>query len=75
MTKFKWRVLCCPHRPKLSEIKFVLDTFTDEQVKIEAISVLRTIFGQDIPDAEEILFSRLHYDPLFHGSYSSWPLG
>ena len=36
------------------------------------MSVLRAMYGPDIPDPEQILFKRWHSDPLFRGSYSNW---
>lgn len=36
------------------------------------MSVLRAMYGPDIPEPEQILFKRWHSDPLFRGSYSNW---
>jgi len=48
---------------------------TDAEIGNEAMDVLRTMFGTDIPDYVEIHVPRWLEDPLFHGSYSNWPIG
>ena len=37
-------------------------------MKAEAMAVLWDMFGPEVPDAEQILIPRLHYDPLFGGA-------
>ena len=48
---------------------------TDEKTKAEAMQVLMTMFGPDIPDCLEIYVPKWLQDPLFRGSYSNWPIG
>ena len=46
----------------------------DEQVKAEALQVLRSMFPEHPPqEPEDFFFHRWHSDPLFRGSYSNWP--
>ncbi|XP_070578791.1 uncharacterized protein [Ptychodera flava] len=47
---------------------------SDEETKVEIMSVLRNMFGDDIPDASDILVSKWGIDPLHYGSYSNWPV-
>ncbi|KAF8527026.1 amine oxidase [Hysterangium stoloniferum] len=44
----------------------------DATTQDEMMDVLRSMYGQDIPEPEEILFKRWDSDPLFRGSYSNW---
>ncbi len=48
---------------------------TDEKTKAEAMEVLKTMFGPDIPECLEIIVPKWLQDPLFRGSYSNWPIG
>lgn len=52
-----------------------LEKLSDEGVVAEAMSVLRTIFGDDIPEPEAWLISRWAADPFTRGSYSHIPPG
>lgn len=52
-----------------------LEKLSDEGVVAEAMAVLRTIFGDDIPEPEEWLISRWAADPFTRGSYSHIPPG
>jgi polyamine oxidase len=45
---------------------------SDSQTQAEMMAVLRSMYGPDIPEPEEILFKRWHSDPLFRGTYSNW---
>ncbi|XP_021718950.1 polyamine oxidase-like [Chenopodium quinoa] len=47
----------------------------DEKTKAEAMEVLRKIFGDDIPDATEILIPRWYSDRFYKGTFSNWPVG
>lgn len=48
---------------------------TDEETKAEAMEVLRTMFGSEIPDCLAIHVPGWNNDPLFRGSYTNWPVG
>lgn len=39
------------------------------------MNVLREMYGDDIPEPEDIVVPRWNIDPLYRGSYSNWPLG
>ncbi|KAI7853467.1 amine oxidase [Circinella umbellata] len=54
---------------------YQVESMSDEEVKQEAMKVLRTMYGDDIPEATDILVPRWHTNPLFRGSYSNWPIG
>ncbi|KAF3322083.1 polyamine oxidase-like protein [Carex littledalei] len=47
----------------------------DADTKAEAMAVLREMFGQNIPDATDILVPRWWSNPFFKGTYSNWPIG
>ena len=47
---------------------------TDAQVQSEVMAVLRTMFPKAvIPEPTAFLFPRWSSDPLYRGSYSTWP--
>ncbi|KAI8089991.1 uncharacterized protein BX664DRAFT_281367 [Halteromyces radiatus] len=52
-----------------------VESMTDDQVKDELMTVLRTMYGKDIPEPTGMIFPRWHSNPLFRGSYSNWPIG
>uniref|UniRef100_A0A803L8N3 Amine oxidase domain-containing protein n=1 Tax=Chenopodium quinoa TaxID=63459 RepID=A0A803L8N3_CHEQI len=47
----------------------------DEKTKAEAMKVLRKIFGDDIPDATDIMIPRWYSDRLYRGTFTNWPVG
>eukprot|EP01018_Ginkgo_biloba_P021871 Gb_25001 [translate_table: standard] len=47
----------------------------DSVTKAEAMQVLRKIFGENIPEADEILVPRWWTNRFYRGSYSNWPIG
>lgn len=47
----------------------------DDVIQDEAMSVLREMYGDSVPEPLDIVVPRWHSDPLFRGSYSNWPLG
>jgi len=47
----------------------------DHDTRAEIMSVLRKMFGNDIPEMESILIPRWGKDPFFRGTYSNWPIG
>jgi polyamine oxidase len=51
------------------------ENLSDEDIQAQAMVVLREMYGNDIPDANDILVPRWAADPLYRGSYSNWPLG
>jgi len=48
---------------------------SDEETLVEIMVVLRTMFGNNVPDATSIYVPRWNADRLFKGSYSNWPIG
>ncbi|KAI9497881.1 hypothetical protein BDB00DRAFT_969480 [Zychaea mexicana] len=57
------------------DYSYQVDSMADEEVKAEAMKVLRSMYGSDIPEATDILVPRWHSNPLYRGSYSNWPIG
>ncbi|CAN1774643.1 Polyamine oxidase 1, partial [Linum perenne] len=49
-----------------------IEKLRDEAIMVEAISVLRKMFGEDIPEAESIMVPRWWSDRFYKGSYSNW---
>ena len=43
---------------------------SDQQLTDEAMAVLKTIYGNDIPDPSDVLVSRWHLDPYARGAYA-----
>ena len=52
---------------------FRVTTLTDEEIKEEMMSVLRGIYGNNIPNATGVLTERWSHDPLFYGSFTNQP--
>lgn len=46
----------------------------DDTTKAEAMQVLRNMFGNEIPDAEEILVPKWCKNRFQRGSYSNYPI-
>lgn len=57
------------------DLSYDVERKTDDEVKEEAMKVLRKMYGDDIPEPTEMMFPRWHNNPLFRGSYSNWPIG
>lgn len=57
------------------DLAYELESLTDEEVKDRAMEVLRTMYGDDIPEANAIHVPRWTSNPLFRGTYSNWPIG
>ncbi|PSC69507.1 amine oxidase [Micractinium conductrix] len=47
-----------------------MEGWTDEEIRDEAMAVLRSIYGQDIPDPTQFFFTRWGGDGFAAGSYS-----
>ncbi|KAF8416888.1 amine oxidase [Tirmania nivea] len=58
-----------------SDQAFRAEKKTDEDVQAEFMSVLRRMYGPNIPDPIEFKFPRWTLDPLFRGSFSAWGAG
>lgn len=56
-------------------MSYMVESMTDEEVKGQVMKILRTMYGDHIPEPTEILVPRWHSNPLFRGSYSNWPIG
>ena len=52
---------------------FRVTALSEEQIKEEMMSVLRQIYGNDIPDATGVLTERWSHNPLFYGSFTNRP--
>lgn len=48
---------------------------SDEVTLGEIMEVLWEMFGDQIPDATDILVPKWASNPLFRGTYSNWPIG
>ncbi|KAL2634584.1 hypothetical protein R1flu_006063 [Riccia fluitans] len=71
---------------ELPESNIIFVTVTDDESRkieqqsnnetlAEIMEVLKSMFGPDIPEAEEILIPRWWSDRLYKGSFSNWPIG
>ncbi|CAI0398713.1 unnamed protein product [Linum tenue] len=52
-----------------------VEKLSNEAVQREAMDVLRKMYGDRIPNPEQILVPRWSMDRLYKGSYSNWPNG
>ncbi|CAO3672569.1 unnamed protein product [Umbelopsis ramanniana] len=52
-----------------------IEAMEDADIKEEAMEVIRSMYGKDIPDASHMYVPRWHSDPLYRGTYSNWPIG
>jgi len=51
-----------------------IESLSDDQVKSEVMSVVRTMFPNvAVPEPTAFFFPRWYSDPLYRGSYSNWP--
>ena len=48
---------------------------SDSKTKAEAMEVLRSMFGKDIPDATDIMVPRWWSDRFYKGTFSNSPIG
>ena len=48
---------------------------SDEVTKAEVMVVLRSMFGDDIPEPIDFMYPRWSTEPWAYGSYSNWPPG
>ena len=48
---------------------------SDEATQAQVMAVLRSMFGDDIPDPIDFMYPRWSHEPWAHGSYSNWPPG
>jgi polyamine oxidase len=48
---------------------------SDEATLAEVMSVLKSMFGDDIPDPIDFMYPRWSTEPWAYGSYSNWPPG
>ncbi|EFE31310.1 flavin containing polyamine oxidase, putative [Trichophyton benhamiae CBS 112371] len=46
---------------------------TNQETQEEIMKVLRTMFGESIPDPTDIWYPRWNQEPWAYGSYSNWP--
>lgn len=59
----------------VDQLARTFELLPDEEIQASAMKVLREMFGDDIPDPDDIVVPRWNSDPLYRGSYSNWPLG
>jgi monoamine oxidase len=55
------------------EFGTALENSTDEEIVADAMTVLRTMYGDDIPEPSDWLITRWNSDPFAYGSYSHIP--
>jgi polyamine oxidase len=48
---------------------------TEEEITAAFMSVLRTMYGPQIPDPIEVVLHRWTLDPLFRGTFTNWGAG
>lgn len=51
-----------------------IEAQSDQETLVEAMEVLRNMFGHDIPDAMDILVPRWWNNRFQRGSYSNYPI-
>lgn len=54
---------------------FQVELQSDEVTQAQIMSVLRNMFGEDIPDPIAFMYPRWSQIPWSYGSYSNWPPG
>lgn len=54
---------------------YIAEQQDDETTKGEVIAVLRSMFGQEIPDPVDFMYPRWSLEPWSFGSFSNWPPG
>ena len=59
----------------VDQLARTFELLSDEEIQASAMKVLREMFGNDIPEPDDIVVPRWTLDPLYRGSYSNWPLG
>ncbi|EEQ30114.1 putative sarcosine oxidasee (formaldehyde-forming) [Microsporum canis] len=50
-----------------------VESQTNQETQKEIMKVLRTMYGNDIPDPIAIYYPRWNQEPWSYGSYSNWP--
>ncbi|KAJ4829075.1 hypothetical protein Tsubulata_030974 [Turnera subulata] len=50
-----------------------VEQLSDEEVQAEIMEILKKLFGDSIPDPEDILVPRWGQSRFYKGSYSNWP--
>jgi polyamine oxidase len=58
-----------------SEQAYQAELQPEEEVTAAFMSVLRTMYGPEIPDPIEVVFHRWTLDPLFRGTFMNWGAG
>lgn len=48
---------------------------SDDETKTEIMEILKKLFGEGIPDVEDILVPRWWKNRFYGGSYTNWPIG
>lgn len=59
----------------VSSGSYRVESQTDEITQEEVMEVLKSMFGDDIPDPVDFLYPRWSTEPWAYGSYSNWPPG
>ena len=54
---------------------YTVEAQDDETTLAEVMAVLRKMYGENIPNATDILYPRWSLEPWTFGSYSNWPQG
>jgi polyamine oxidase len=54
---------------------YVVEAQSFDQTLKEIMIVLKSMYGDDIPEPDHFYYYRWTQDPLYRGSYSNWPTG
>lgn len=57
----------------VSQESYRAESQSDEITQADVMAVLRSMFGEDIPDPIDFLYPRWSTEPWAYGSYSNWP--
>ncbi|CAF3514650.1 unnamed protein product [Rotaria sp. Silwood2] len=59
----------------VTDESYVVEAQSNNQTLSQIMTVLKSMFGNDIPDPDNFYYYRWNQDPLYRGSYSNWPTG
>ncbi|CAF3949165.1 unnamed protein product [Rotaria sordida] len=54
---------------------YIVEAKSNNQTLNEIMSVLRSMYGRNVPQPDEFYYYRWTKDPFYRGSYSNWPAG
>ncbi|CAF4189976.1 unnamed protein product [Rotaria sp. Silwood2] len=59
----------------VSDQAYIVEAQSNNQTLTEIMAVLKSMYGNEIPQPINFYYYRWTEDPLFRGSYSNWPVG